>query len=133
MMRTAAIAGAFAAVGVLATPASAVDFAVTMAELARNPAAYVGQRVIVSDCLMISFTRILGAQCSVSPIDAGILLYVDSDTMEPAAVKLAEGCFALEESRMCTLKVTGEVSLNYRYQAVILRATVEVLKRPAAI
>jgi hypothetical protein len=133
MRQAAAIAGALAAVGVLAPPAAAVDFAVKMAELTRNPAAYVGQRVIISDCLMISFTKILGAQCSVSPIDASILLYVDSDTMSAAALKIAEGCQALEETRMCTLKVTGEVSLNYRYQPIIINGTLEILKRAAAI
>ena len=117
----------------LAAAASAADFSVTMAEVARNPADYVGQRVVISDCLMISFTRILGAQCSVAPIDASVTLYVDSDTMDEPTKKLAEGCFALEESRMCTLKVTGEVSLNYRLQVVILHGTLEVVNRPAAI
>ncbi len=133
MRQTAGIAPAVAAVSVFATVASAADFAVKMADLARNPASFVGQRVVVSDCLMISFNRILGAQCSVSPIDASVTLYVDADTMDDPTKKLAESCFSVEESRMCTLKVTGEVSVNYRYQAVIVRGTLEVLKRPAAI
>jgi hypothetical protein len=128
----AAIAGAVAAVA-LGAAASTVEYAVKMRDLARNPADYVGDRVVISDCLMISFSTILGAQCSVEPIDSSVLVYVDADTLASAGLRLADGCATMDPTRMCVLKVTGEVALNYRSQPIIRHATIEILRRPLAI
>src|SRR5687768_9746037 len=93
----------------LVADAAALEYAVKLRDLARNPVSYVGERVVISDCLMISFSTILGAQCSVEPIDASVLVYVDADTLPPAAMKLADGCSTMDPARMCVLKVTGDV------------------------
>jgi hypothetical protein len=130
---TAAIATAVAAAAFAGARPPATEYAVKMRDLARNPGEYVGDRVVISDCLMISFSTILGAQCSVEPIDASILVYVDADTLAPAAVRLADDCSTMDPTRMCVLKVTGEVALNYRFQPIIRHATLEIVRRPLAI
>jgi hypothetical protein len=131
--RPAASGTAFAVLCCVAAAAGAVDFSVTMAEVARNPADYVGQRVVISDCLMISFSTILGAQCSIEPIDAAVVVYVDADDLSAAEKRLADACSTTDVNRMCVLKVSGEVTLNYRYQPVLMKAKLELVRRPAAI
>jgi hypothetical protein len=131
-LQTAAIAGAVAAAPFLGG-AAPPEYVVKMRDLARNPAAYAGDRVVVGDCLMISFSTILGAQCSVEPIDASVVITVDADTLATGGAKLADGCSTTDPTRMCILKVTGDVALNYRFQAVIRNATIEVVRRPLAL
>jgi hypothetical protein len=116
----------------LAGSAGAADYLVTMAEICKNLDAYVGKRVIITDCLMIGANNFAGAQCSVNPIDSATLVYIDSDTWAPQARKLANDCTTAIIEQMCTLKVTGDVAKNVRGQPFILGATLEIVKRPFA-
>jgi hypothetical protein len=122
---------AFALLVCAALPATASDFLVTMKELARNPVAFVGQHVVLSDCFMIGANNLSGAQCSVNPIDAATLVYVDSDTWSAQARRLIDECNTAIIEQMCVIKVTGDVTTNRRGQALILNAIVEIVTRPS--
>ena len=114
-----------------ATPAFAADLVVTMKELTRDPAAFVGKRVVLSDCFMIGANTLSGAQCSVNPIDAAELVYIDADTWTAQAWRVIDDCNTAIIEHMCTIKVTGDVITNRRGQALILNALVEIVKRPS--
>jgi len=122
---------AFAFLLCAALPAVASEFIVTMSELARNPLAFAGQRVVLSDCFMIGANDLGGAQCSVNPIDAATLVYVDSDTWTAQARRLIDECNTAIIEQMCVIKITGDVTTNRRGQAVILNAIVEIVSRPS--
>jgi hypothetical protein len=122
---------AFAFLLCAALPAVASEFIVTMSELTRNPLAFAGQRVVLSDCFMIGANALSGAQCSVNPIDAATLVYVDSDTWTAQARRLIDECNTAIIEQMCVIKVTGDVTTNRRGQAVILNAIVEIVSRPS--
>ena len=112
-------------------PVFAADIVVTMAQLARDPAAYAGKRVVLSDCFMIGSNPFSGAQCSVNPIDSAQLVYIDSDTWTPQAHHLIDDCTTAIIEQMCTIKVTGDVTINRRGQALILNALIEIVSRPS--
>ena len=124
------------AVGVVALigaapSAFAADIVLTMAQLAADPAAYAGKHIVLSDCFMIGSNPFSGAQCSVNPIDAGTLVYIDSDTWTSQARHLIDDCTTAIIEQMCTIKVTGDVTINRRGQALILNALVEIVSRPS--
>src|SRR5215468_4505368 len=83
---------AVAVVAPFAGAATAADVTVTMKELTHNLDAYVGKRVVITDCLMIAADDLIGAQCSVNPIDSNTLAYIDSDTWTAQAKKITEDC-----------------------------------------
>ena len=87
--RTRIAAGLALLLAAAAPAAVAADLVVTMADLAADPTAFVGKRVVLSNCFMISGNLQTGAQCSVDPIDAATLVYIDSDTLACATSALS--------------------------------------------
>src|SRR3954451_23010818 len=129
-MRGPKAAGIALAVVAATAGARGADLLVTMAELCKDVDGYVGEHVIISDCLMIGANNFAGAQCSVDPIDSTKLVFIDSDTWTAQARKLANDCTTAIIEQMCTLKVTGQVQKNARGQPFITGATLEIVKRP---
>ena len=127
----AAMAVGLALLGAAAPPAFAADIVVTMRELARDPEALAGKHVVLSDCFMIGSNPFSGAQCSVNPIDSATLVYIDSDTWTAQARRLIDDCTTAIIEQMCTIKVTGDVAINRRGQALILNAVAEIVNRPS--
>ena len=64
------------ALALTAGSASAQD-AVAIADLAKDPGAYAGKQVLISDCMVLGFNTIVGAQCTTKPMDPSMLVYID--------------------------------------------------------
>lgn len=123
-------AAALAALVVTSTAASAQQ-AVSIPDLAKNPDGFVGKKVVVSDCLMMSYNSIIGATCSPMPLADGSV-FVDVDTLSAAGKKLGEDCNTTDINNLCLLKVTGDVAKTSRGLAVIKNATIELVRRVKA-
>jgi hypothetical protein len=118
---------------VSALAGAAQPVAVTMAELAKNPDAYVGKRIVLSDCMIMGYSSFVGAQCSPAPLNAALIAYVDVDTMTADAKKLGAECNNADITKKCLVKVTGDVAKDPRGMALIKNATMEMVKYVPAV
>lgn len=133
MPRTIAATAALVMAATAAFAGAAQPAAVTMAQLAKTPDMYVGKKVALSDCMIMSYNDIVGAQCSPAPLDPALLAYVDVDTMNAAAKKLGAECNTTDINKKCLVKVTGDVAKDSRGKALIKNATMELVKYVPAI
>lgn len=129
MRRAAAVLGLL---GVMAGATLAQDKTVAMADLTKDPASFVGQTVTIPDCLVLGFNTIVGAQCTVKPMDPAVLVYIDADTWTPETATTIQPCDGMDISKLCLLKVTGEVAQNSAGQALIKNAKIELLEQTSA-
>jgi hypothetical protein len=122
-----------AVVSTAAVAAGAQPVSVTWAEVAGNPEAYLGKRVLVADCMVMGYSDIVGAQCSPAPLDSKLLGYVDVGTMSADARKLGASCADAPIDMKCLVRVTGDVARDSRGQALIKNATMELVRRVPAV
>lgn len=122
-LRLAGVALAF-----MSGHAFAQDTTVAVADLAKNPAAYAGQKVVVPDCLVLGFNTIVGAQCTTRPMDPSAIVYVDAASWAATTPDVLKPCDGMDIMKLCVLKVTGEVGQDGRGQALIKNATVEFVE-----
>ncbi|MFO1183661.1 MAG: hypothetical protein U1E56_02590 [Bauldia sp.] len=124
--------GATAVAVVAMTGAASAQQAATVAAVAKGTDSLLGKKVVIADCMMMSYNTIIGAQCSPVPLDPGALIYVDVNTLNAAGKKLGEDCNTTDINNFCLLKVTGDVAKDSRGQALIKNATLEMVKRVSA-
>lgn len=107
--------------------------AVAIADLAKDPGAYAGKQVLISDCMVLGFNTIVGAQCTTKPMDPSMLVYIDADSWAANTPEVLKPCDGMDIMKLCILKVTGEVAQNPAGQALIKNATVEFVEFAAAM
>lgn len=107
--------------------------AVTMADIGKDPAAFKGKKVVISDCMVISWNEIIGAQCGIKPMGSSdVLVYIDAGTWSAKTKTDIVPCDGMDISKMCIVKVTGDADLDSRGKALIKNAEIEILERTAA-
>jgi hypothetical protein len=125
---------ALAFAGMLAWSGQALaQDAVTMADLGKDPAAFKGKKVVIADCMVLGWNEIVGAQCGIKPMGSSdVLVYIDSATWSAKTKSDITPCDGLDISKMCIVKVMGDVDLDSRGKALIKNAEIEILERTAA-